>query len=158
MPHCPRRDHRAQGRCSRGGGLPATIAAISPSILWRPGQLDIGTKLHQLLSLPFAARPGVDIVLAGTPDRAAYAAHLGIEPPPRQLKFLGLRVGRSVESSRQSRRPHPQPVSMKAPDLGCRGFVAQLSAHFMRGCRRAPLDPHPTPIDGGSLSKIAHST
>jgi hypothetical protein len=78
--------------------------------------------------------------------------------PPRQLKFLGLRVGRSVESSRQSRRSHPQPVSMKAPDLGCRGFVAQLSAHFMRGCRRAPLVLHPTPIDSGSLCKIAHST
>src|ERR1700716_2073744 len=83
---------------------------------------------------------------------------LRIEPPPRQLKFLGLRVGRSVESSRRSRRPHPQPVSIKAPDLGCRGFVAQLSAHFMRGCRRAPLVLYPTPIASGSLCKIAHST
>jgi hypothetical protein len=78
--------------------------------------------------------------------------------PLRQLKFLGLRGGRSVESSRQSRRSHPQPVSMKAPDLGCRGFVAQLSAHLMRGCRRAPLVLHPTPIASGSLCKIAHST
>jgi hypothetical protein len=50
------------------------------------------------------------------------------------------------------------PASMKAPDLGCRGFCGQLSAHFMRGCRRAPLVLHPTPIDSGSLCKIAHST
>jgi hypothetical protein len=38
------------------------------------------------------------------------------------------------------------------------GLCGQLSAHFMRGCRRAPLVLHPTPIDSGSLCKIAHST
>ena len=34
------------------------------------------------------------------------------------------------------------------------GLCGQLSAHFMRGCRRAPLVLHPTPIDSGSLCKI----
>jgi hypothetical protein len=37
------------------------------------------------------------------------------------------------------------------------GLCGQLSAHFMRGCRRAPLVVHPTPIGSGSLCKIAHS-
>jgi hypothetical protein len=54
--------------------------------------------------------------------------------------------------------PCPLVVLNESPGPRMPGLCGQLSAHFMRGCRRAPLVLHPTPIDSGSLCKIAHST
>src|SRR5204863_9416584 len=60
---------------------------------------------------------------------------------------------RCESRDRRTLRLNESPGTQRMPGA----FVDQLSAHFMRGCRRAPLIVHPTPIASGSLCKIAHS-